>query len=75
MSLFVPHLSFFWCFVIVAFPGYHHLYFTVVNTTNSFGAKFQTTFVVCFFDFNKLTLEKTFICKVDKQNVKQRRPR
>ena len=35
LSLFVPHLSFFavWgglCFVIVAFPGYLHLYFYTV---------------------------------------------
>ena len=26
MFLFVPHLSFFWCFVIVVFPGYSYLY-------------------------------------------------
>ena len=29
LTLFLPNLSFFWenCFVIVAFPGYIHLYF------------------------------------------------
>ena len=42
---------------------------------NSFGAKFQTTFVVCFFYFNKLSFGKTFICKVKRLNVKQRRSR
>ena len=38
---------------------------------NSFGAKFQTTFDF----FNKLSLEKKFIRKVDRLNVKQRRSR
>ena len=42
---------------------------------NSFGAKFQTTFVICFFYFNKLWFGKMFICKVDRLNVKQRRSR
>ena len=33
LSLFIPHLSFFWCFeglciLIVAFPGYLHFIFT-----------------------------------------------
>ena len=42
---------------------------------NSFGAKFQTTFVVCFFYCNKLSFGKTFICKVERLNVKQRRSR
>ena len=42
---------------------------------NSFGAKFQTTFVVCFFYFNKLSFGKTYICKVERLNVKQRRSR
>ena len=40
---------------------------------NSFGRKFQTTFVVCF--FNKLSFGKTFICKDVRLNVKQRRSR
>ena len=34
---------------------------------NSFGAKYQTTFIVCFSSscfFNKLSLGKKFICKV-----------
>ena len=36
---------------------------------NSFGAKFQTTFVVCFFFyFKKLSFGKTFICKVKMSN-------
>ena len=33
----------------------------VVEGGNSFGAKFQTTFVFCFSIFNKLSLEKKFI--------------
>ena len=41
---------------------------------NSFGAKFQTTFVVCFFYF-KLSFRKTFISKVERLNVKQHRSR
>ena len=40
---------------------------------SSFGAKFQTKFVLCIFIFNKLSLGKTFICKVERLNVKQRR--
>ena len=43
---------------------------------NSFGAKFQTTYVVCFFFyFNKLSFGKKFICKLERLNVKQRRSR
>ena len=42
---------------------------------NSFGTKFQTTFVVYFFYFNKPSLGKTFICKVERLNVKQHRSR
>ena len=42
---------------------------------NSFGAKFQMTFVVCFFYFNKLPFGKKFICKVERLNVKQHRSR
>ena len=47
---------------------------------NSFGAKFLTTVVVCFYSyyyyyFNKLSFGKTFICKVERLNVKQRRSR
>ena len=43
---------------------------------NSFGARFQTTFVVFFFFyFNKPSLGKTFICKVERLNFKQRRSR
>ena len=38
---------------------------------NSFGAKFQTTFVVCFFYFSKLS----FIGKVERLIVKQHRSR
>ena len=34
----------------------------VSKLSNSFGAKFQTTFVVCFFIFNKLSFGKIFIC-------------
>ena len=41
---------------------------------NSFGAKFQTTFVVCFF-CNKLSLGKKLICKVERLDVKLRRSR
>ena len=41
---------------------------------NSFGAKFQTTSVVCFV-FNKLSLGKKFKDKVERLNVKQRRSR
>ena len=37
---------------------------------NSFGAKFQTTFVVCV--FNNLSFGKTVICKVERLNAKQR---
>ena len=48
---------------------------TLAVCFNSFGAKFQTTFVVCFFYFNKLSLRKTYICEVDRLNVKQRRSR
>ena len=50
---------------------------------NSFGAEFQTTFIVYFFFFffffffyyyfNKLSFGKTFICKFERLNVKQRR--
>ena len=40
-----------------------------------FNAKFQTTFVVCFFLLNKLSLGKKFICKVERLNVKQHRSR
>ena len=42
---------------------------------NSIGAKFQTTFVVCFFVvvFLKQTIGKKFICKVELLNVKERR--
>ena len=40
---------------------------------NSFGAKFRTTFIVCVFIFFKLALGKTFICKVERLHVKQRR--
>ena len=39
---------------------------------NSFGAKFQTTL---FSYFNKLSFGKTFVCKVERLNVKQRRSR
>ena len=41
---------------------------------NSFGAKFQTTFVDCFFEIqNKNTIAwKEVICKVERLNVKQR---
>ena len=44
---------------------------------NSFTAKFQTTFVVCFFLFflNKLLFGKKFTCKVEELNVKQRTSR
>ena len=42
---------------------------------NSFSAKFQTTLVVCFSFFNKLSLGKKFIRKVERLNVKQRRSR
>ena len=46
-----------------------------LQKVNSFAAKFQTTFVVCF--CFKLTIEwkKMFICKVERLNVKQRRSR
>ena len=40
---------------------------------NSFGAKFQTTFVVWFSFFSKLLLEKKSIHKVERLNVKQHR--
>ena len=39
---------------------------------NSFGAKCQTK-SACF--FNKLSLGKKFVCKVERLNVKQRRSR
>ena len=42
---------------------------------NSFDAKFQMTFVICLFYFNKLTFGKTFICEIERLNVKQRRSR
>ena len=42
---------------------------------NSSGAKFQTTFVICIFYCNKLSFGKTFICKVERLNVKQHRSR
>ena len=48
---------------------------SVSSSLNSFGAKFQTTFVVCFSFFNKLSLEKKFVRKVERLNVKQRRSR
>ena len=41
---------------------------------NSIGAKFQTTFVVCFF-LNKYRLEKKFLWKVERLNYKQHRSR
>ena len=50
---------------------------TFLHRFNSFGAKFQTPFVVCFFffffffHFNKLSFGKTFICKVERLTVKQ----
>ena len=37
----------------------------VIETLNSFGAKFQTTNVVCFDFFNKLSIGNKFICKVE----------
>ena len=46
-----------------------------LDPLNSFGAKFQTTFVVCFSFFKKLSLEKKFIRKVERLNVKQHRSR
>ena len=46
-----------------------------LNVVNSFAAKFQTTFVVCFFFKNKPPLRKKFICEVERLNVKQRRSR
>ena len=57
--------------------GFAH---TPLHQLNSFGAKFQTTFVVCFFvcfffHFDKLSFGKTFISKVARLNVKQRRSR
>ena len=55
---------------IIDTPGEWHVVFF-----NSFGAQFQMTFVVCFFFFNKPSLGKTFICKVERLNVKQRRSR
>ena len=45
------------------------------KTINSFGAKFQTTFVVCYVFFNKLSVGKKFINKVERPNAKQRRSR
>ena len=46
----------------------------VRRSFNSFGLKFQTTFIVCFFFyFNKLSFGKTLICTVERLNVKQRR--
>ena len=46
--------------------------FDEAESFNSFGAKFQMTFVVCFFFyFNKLLFGKVFICKMKKKmNVK-----
>ena len=43
-----------------------------VLRVNSFGAKFQTTLVVCFF-FYKLSTGKKLICKTKRLNAKQRR--
>ena len=43
---------------------------------NSFGAKYQTTFVVCFvclFGFNKLSFGKEIVRKAETQTVKLRR--
>ena len=67
-ALFDPHLSFVClgnslCFVIVAISEY----------LKSFGVKFQTTFVVCFFLFLQTSAWKDVICKVERLNVKQRR--
>ena len=36
---------------------------------SSFGAKFQTSFVVCFVVFNRLSTGKTSVCKVEKLNA------
>ena len=44
----------------------------------SFNAKFQTTFVICFFlflSYFELSFVKKFICKVERLNIKQCRSR
>ena len=46
----------------------------VSSPLNSFDAKFQRTFVVCFFSTN-YRFERSFICKVERLNTKQRRSR
>ena len=60
---------------IIVFRHYSVTASCVAKFDNSFGAKVQTSFVVCFFYFYKLSIGKTFICKVERLNVKQRRSR
>ena len=47
----------------------------IMAAFNSSGAKFQTTFAVCLLHYIKLSFGKTFICKVERLNVNQRRSR
>ena len=60
-------------------PGLSVPVLGLLHHLKSFGAKFQTTFVVCFlvvvfFFLTNFHLErKKFICKVERLNVKQRR--
>ena len=63
----------FWMFVKQYIPCIYCILWRI-KWFNSFGAKFQMTFVICFF-FNKLSIGKKFICKVERLNVKQRRSR
>ena len=61
-------------FIFISIQKFHS---SIKANINSFDAKFQTTFVKCrlLFFFNKLSLEKKFIRKVERLNVKQRKSR
>ena len=65
-------------FIVYLFRLQVHALRYSVAQFNSFGSKFQTTFIVCFFFFfffffffcfNKLSLEKKFIYKVERMDV------
>ena len=62
--------SFVWSVCVCYF--FHNVQFCMViyHVINSFGANFQTSFVVCFGFAKKLPTGKKFICKGERLNVK-----
>ena len=53
------------CFIQLKAKGPENIFCAMMNyeeTLNSFGAKFQTTFVVCFVGFNKISIGKKLMC-------------